>query len=207
MIKAILFDLDGTLIDTAGDFTLAVNNLREESKQSPIARKIVSLHVNNGLKGIAEGCLEASSEQIIESLAQHYANVLGMSSVLFEGIYEVLEHIKSKGLLWGIVTNKQQKYTVPLIQDMQLLPDVLVCGDTFEHAKPHPMPLLKAAESLGVKASECLMVGDGERDIIAARAAAMPSIAAAYGYLGVGEDPKKWGTDTINSPIELLHYL
>jgi phosphoglycolate phosphatase len=129
---------------------------------------------------------------------------------VFEGVHDMLAQLETRGVLWGVVTNKSKRFTEPLAAQMPLFANasVVISGDTTPHAKPHPEPLLEAARRLALDPAQCVYVGDDERDILAARAAGMYSVAACYGYLGAKSDTAEWGADVeIKSPAQLLQSL
>ncbi|HLU61127.1 MAG TPA: phosphoglycolate phosphatase [Gammaproteobacteria bacterium] len=214
-LRAVLFDFDGTLADTAPDMSAAINRLRVENGLEPLAydrlRPWVS-HGSPGLLKIAFG-LERDAEgygELRDRFLALYESRLSAETKLFDGMQAVLDGIVARGLAWGIVTNKPAWLTDPLVADMAIAPapGCVVSGDTTAHHKPHPAPILHACECLGVAPAECVYIGDAERDIQAAHAAGMPAIAARYGYLQADEDPSEWRPDAIiDAPGELLDWL
>ncbi len=214
-VQAVLFDLDGTLIDSAPDLGAAADQMRVE-------RGLPSLPLEGyrhmagagarGMLGIAFGVTpeHPDYEAMREEFFVNYERAMTVRTVIFEGVAELVAQLDERGLAWGVVTNKSMRFTGPLIRAMPLFSTAraVVGGDSTPHAKPHPAPLLEAARLLGVEASSCIYVGDDERDIVAGRAAAMPTVAAAYGYLGSNADTCLWGADArIDSPLELLALL
>lgn len=210
-VKAVLFDLDGTLIDSASDLGAAANKMRNDRNIPSLPLSDYRCLVGSGARGmiqIAFGLTPASVE--FEALkAEFFANYeacLTNSSVAFGGVSELVNRLQQAGLSWGVVTNKSQRFTLPLTQALPLFACAgsIVSGDTTAHAKPHPAPLLLAASQLGFKPEKCVYVGDDERDIVAGKAAGMRTVTAAYGYLGVGVDYRNWNADAIiHSPLEL----
>jgi 2-phosphoglycolate phosphatase len=202
MTALVLFDFDGTLADTAPDLAAAANLQRTRrgwpEMDYALLRPVASqgarglLRVAVGLKPEDEG-YEAARLQFLKDYAAN-STVL---SRLFAGIPELLAEITARGLRWGIVTNKSTKLTVPIVDYLGLnqASAVLVCGDTTPHSKPHPEPLLHAAREAGFAVDRCIYVGDDLRDVQAARAAGMPVVAAAYGYLGDNGDATTWEAD------------
>jgi phosphoglycolate phosphatase len=145
-----------------------------------------------------------------EEFFANYESCLTERTYVFEGVAELIDHIRQAGLKWGVVTNKSARFTVPLTNTMPLFntAQTIISGDTTPHAKPHPAPLLEAARQLGVAAGRCVYVGDDKRDIVAGRAAGMPTVAAAYGYLGLAADTQGWNADfVITAPLALLKLL
>lgn len=214
MIRAVLFDLDGTLADTAPDLAGAVNRQRIHRGLPPLPLDVLRPHASSGARGlIGVGLGITPAHETFESLRDEFLDLyerhMVVESTLFDGVEELLRSIAERSLAWGIVTNKATRFTVPLVQRIGLADaGCVVCGDTTPHAKPHPAPLLEAARQIGVPAEACLYVGDDLRDIQAARAAGMGAIAAAYGYLGTGGPLAEWNADAIiDLPLDLLAHL
>lgn len=212
---AVLFDLDGTLLDTAPDLARALNRVRADDGLAPLALETIRPHVSNGsyaLVRLGFDCAEDSAEFAARRerlLAAYHADVAAESR-LFAGMHEVLEQLGARGVTWGIVTNKPGWLTTPLLAAVALepAPACVISGDTTARAKPHPDPLLAAADALRLAPDACLYVGDAERDVAAARAAGMPALVALYGYIPPGEDPLSWGGQgAITAPLELLDWL
>lgn len=211
--RAILFDLDGTLADTAPDLAAAVNVLRTERGLAPTPyaqlRPVASAGAR-GLIGAAFGIKpdHADYEALRVAFLDTYAANIAVASQLFEGVPELLKQLQSRGLAWGIVTNKAARLTDALVPQIALgHAGCVVSGDTTPHPKPHPAPLLEAASRLQVAAQNCWYVGDDLRDIQAGRSAGMKTIAAAWGYCGHVE-PSSWEADVVlHDPMELLNLL
>lgn len=214
-VRAVLFDLDGTLIDSAPDLGAAADQMR-------VQRGLPSLPLETyrpmagagarGMLGIAFGITpeDASFNTLREEFFSNYERCMHQRTVIFEGVETLIRHLCSQSVPWGVVTNKAQRFTLPLTRGMPLFNSAraIISGDTTAHAKPHPAPLLEAARQLNLAPEQCMYVGDDERDIIAGLAAGMPSIAATYGYLGTQADTMNWGAHAqINSPLELLQLL
>ena len=215
MITTILFDLDGTLVDTAPDLGLALNlQLKKHGKPSlseAVIRPIAS-HGSRGLIGLGFGFtpLDAGFIAMRDEYLALYDTVFTRSPVLFDGIADLLEAIELTGLKWGIVTNKPRRFTLPLIKSMGLdkRAACVVSGDDAPHPKPSPDTLLLACEHIGVAPKNCIYVGDAQRDIQAGQAAGMKTVVALFGYIDVTDKPKQWGADVaINTPKELLNHL
>jgi phosphoglycolate phosphatase len=214
MIEAVLFDLDGTLIDTAPDMGAALNNLLIEEGYDPLPLESIRPLVSQGGLVLTQlGFGETVSEQEIEPLRlrylQHYRNVVADNSVLFDGMEEVLNTLEKNNLIWGIVTNKPEWLTTPLLKRIRLnhRSSVVICGDTLEFKKPHPQPLIVAAEKIGVKCENCIYIGDDKRDIDAGNSANMITLSAAYGYIKANTNLAEWKADgNLNQPLDLLSH-
>ena len=213
-IRAVLFDLDGTLLDTAPDLVFALNEVRREQGLDPLAFVLARSQVSHGSSGLIRLGFPQLSGQPLEELRlrllEIYRAHLAVGTQLFAGCQQVLDALASRGMSWGIVTNKPAFLTLPLLSALQLdsLAGCVVSGDTLPERKPHPAPLLLAASQLQRQPAECLYVGDAERDVQSARAAGMPVLVARYGYLGPQDDPVAWGSDAlIDSPVEILGWL
>lgn len=209
------FDLDGTLADTAPDLAAAANRLRVEHGHPPLPidqlRPVASAGAR-GLLGVAFGVTpeDTAYPDLRDAFLDYYENALAVDTRLFDGIADVLEALQSAGVPWGIVTNKNSRFTEPLVTQIGLREHAaaIVSGDTTPHAKPHPAPLFHAAAAAGLEARRCIYVGDDLRDIQAGRAAGMATIAAAYGYCGDGLPAAMWQADHIvQSPGELTALL
>src|SRR5450631_847206 len=212
-LRAILFDLDGTVLDTAPDMVGALNKLRLERRLAPLPYEGVRSSVSHGAARLVKlGFPDAESEFAVlqKRFLDIYAGAVSSETRLFDGMDRVLATLAERGLLCGIVTNKPAWLTLPLLEQLGLKPRFacVVSGDTVSERKPHAMPMLHAAKLAGVAADECVYVGDAERDIQAAHAAGMSALVAAYGYLQPDEDWRAWGGDgVIQSPIDLLPWL
>ncbi len=211
MIDAVLFDLDGTLADTAPDMARTVNAMRERRGLSPVPLAQVRPFVSRGARGMIMSAFDITTDHpdyasMREEFLDIYAGNLCVDSCLFPGMGELLEDLENRKIGWGVVTNKYERLARPVIAGLGLgkRAAVIVGGDTCARAKPFPDPLLHAIATMGVAPINTLYVGDDERDVQAARAAGMPVVAAAYGYLGDGPPPSSWGADAIvDSPAEL----
>ena len=211
--RAILFDLDGTLADTAPDLAAAVNLLRSARGLAPTAYAILRPTASAGARGMIGASFgltpdDAGFQELRDGFLANYAAAMAVHSTLFPGVAELLAGIEAAGLRWGVVTNKPARFTDPLLPQIGLgHAACVVSGDTTAHAKPHPAPLLEAAARLGLAPEQCWYVGDDLRDIQAGRAAAMPTIAAGWGYCGPVE-PQAWQADhLLLQPLEILALL
>jgi phosphoglycolate phosphatase len=212
MIAAILFDLDGTLIDTAPDMGAALNNLLIEEGLAPIPLEIIRPYVSQGALvltrlGFSEQVAESEIEPLRLRYLDHYRAIVADDSVLFDCFGEVLDRLEERNIPWGIVTNKPQWLTTPLLEQIGLhqRAAVVICGDTLEKRKPHPLPLIVAAETIGIACKNCVYVGDDPRDIEAGRAAKMKTLIAAYGYISKDTSLDEWQAEgIIESPLDLL---
>ena len=212
---AILFDLDGTLVDSAPDLAGAVNDLRALHGMGPLPYASLRPLAGAGARGMVGAGFgvwpgDAAFPELRQAFLDLYQQRLLRSSHVFESIPTVLDRVEGAGRPWGVVTNKAGHLAEPLLQGLALRhrASVLVAGDTTAHTKPHPAPLLHAAQALGLAAERCVYVGDDARDVQAGRAAGMATVAAAWGYLGVDADVSQWGADHVaSSPAMLLNWL
>lgn len=210
--QAVLFDLDGTFADTAPDLGHALNVLLEARAKPPMpierARRVASSGAR-GLLGLGFGLApgDAGYDALAVEFLDLYERRLCSDTRLFPGIPELLQALEERGLPWGIVTNKAQRFTLPLMCLLQLdrRAGCIVCGDSTPYRKPHPQPLLAAAQAIGIPPAACIYLGDDERDMIAGRAAGMRVAIAEYGYLGTGNPPETWPADLrVAHPMQLM---
>jgi len=211
---ALLLDLDGTLLDTAPDMGGALNLLRAEHGLEPLPAHVIRPVVSHGAMRLVALGFPTATGDAFEALRRRflelYAANLAIGTRLFPGFEDVLERLESRGLPWGIVTNKPGWLTDPLLAALGLdrRAACAVSGDTVAERKPHPLPLLHAARLVGVEPERCVYVGDAERDIQAGRAAGMTTVVAAYGYIAGTEDPRHWQPDgVVAAPHELLPWM
>lgn len=215
-LRLLCFDLDGTLVDTAPDLASALNQLRAEAGYEALPYERVRCRVSDGssaLIRLAFGHVDDTGRDFLHLRARFlalYEADLARESRLFPGMEEVLERLCDRDMAWGIVTNKPGWLTEPLLRSLGLLERAtcVVSGDSTINRKPHPEPLLYAAEISGRRPGECIYVGDSPRDIEAGRAAGMVTLVARYGYIDPAEDPGAWGADgSVSSPAEILPWL
>jgi phosphoglycolate phosphatase len=211
----VLFDLDGTLIDTAPDLGYAANQVRIEVGLDPLPLEDYRTSASGGARGLLKVALGITPESagyavLKDRFLVHYRDHLTRESRLFPGVAELLRSLDKTGIRWGIVTNKVASLAVPLVGALKLSERsaCLISGDSTPNPKPAPDPLLLACQKIGVAPGDCVYVGDDERDIVAGRAAKMATIAAEWGYLGVDADVKAWGADVIvTSPVEIVELI
>lgn len=214
-IAAILFDLDGTLIDSAPDLAGAADQMRLSRGMPSISLERYRPMAGAGARGMLGiafdmGVDDPRYDAMREEFFSNYERRMTQQTTAFDGVPELIAEIHNRRIPWGVVTNKSARFTDPLTRAMPLFvsAEVIVSGDTTAHAKPHPAPLLEAARRLGVNPARCLYVGDDERDVVAGLAAGMQTVAASYGYLGAVTDIRGWGAHAqINSPLALLQLL
>ena len=214
-VKAVLFDLDGTLVDSAPELGAAADKMRTDRKMSSLPPSAYRQMAGSGARGMLGIAFHIDPEMpefpaLREEFFVNYEARMLMNTPVFDGVNELIAALGDVGLLWGVVTNKSARFTDPLTRSIPLFGSAgaIVSGDTTPFSKPHPAPLLEAARRLGVKPGECVYVGDDERDIIAGNAAGMRTIAATYGYLGAKADATAWcADDVIESPMALLKSL
>jgi 2-phosphoglycolate phosphatase len=213
--RAALFDLDGTLADTAPDLAHVLNlQLRARGRtELPVAA--LRQYVSHGARGMLRAGFGMEPEHagyaaLRDEFLDLYAKNLYRETRLFPGMLELLTTLERRGIAWGIVTNKLERFTLPLVEALGLATRAgcVVGGDTTGRAKPHPDPLLEASRRIGIEPRDCCYVGDDERDVQAGQAAGMTAVVALYGYLGDGKPPQEWGAEVfIKHPLDLLKLL
>ncbi len=214
-IAGVLFDLDGTLIDSAPDLGAAADKMRTDRGLPSFPLENYRFMAGAGARGMLNVAFNmtpnhADFDDMKEEFFRNYEASFTQRTFAFDGVSQMIDKINLAGMKWGVVTNKSERFTRPLTQAMSLFKTAgtIVSGDTTPHAKPHPAPVLEAARQLGLVPQQCVYVGDDERDIVAGRAAGMATIAAAYGYLGSSSNTGKWNADAvIKNPAELLQFL
>lgn len=214
-VRAVLFDLDGTFADTAPDLARALNEVRAERGLAPLPPEAARPHTSSGARGLLKVGFGVTPEspdyaELRERFLDFYEKDLCIDTRIFDGIPEVIAKMRARKVPWGIVTNKGKRFTEPLLRLLAVdhLAACAVSGDSTPHTKPHPAPLLLAAELVSLAPAECLYVGDDLRDAQAARAAGMAFAAAGWGYLGEGGDPREWDADALLAhPRQILDLL
>lgn len=214
-VGAVLFDLDGTLIDSAPDLGAAADKMRVDRGLHSLPASSYRPVAGAGARGmlsVAFGITPEHSEfeAMREEFFYNYEQCLTQNTYVFDGVMDLINQLEARQLPWGVVTNKSVRFALPLTQAMPLFASArtMVCGDTTPYAKPHPEPLFEAARRIGIEPSRCVYVGDDERDIVAGLAAGMKTVAAVYGYLGLATNPHEWGAHaSINFPGALLQLL
>lgn len=213
-VDAVLFDLDGTLIDSAPDLAAAANEQRQAHGLPAVPYEALRRMVGSGARGmvgVAFGVKpgEARYDELRQDFLQRYEQRLLVLTEVFEAMRPVLQALDAGGLRWGIVTNKALRLAEPIVNGLGLQKAAaLIGGDSTPHTKPHPAPLLEAASRISVAPARCVYVGDDVRDMRAGRAAGMACLAAAWGYLGDAEPIESWGADhVLPAPGALLHWL
>jgi N-acetyl-D-muramate 6-phosphate phosphatase len=210
-LGAVLFDLDGTLIDSAPDLAGACNEMRVDRGLVPLPYEGLRRMVGSGARGMIGASFGLTPEnpgyaELRDEFLDRYEARMTRETKVFDGMVPILAWLATRGVRWGIVTNKATRFAAPLVASLGLATQAatLVCGDTVAHSKPHPAPLLEAARRLALAPERCAYVGDDRRDVDAGRAAAMLTVVAAWGYLGDGDAPSSWGADhLIDRPDEL----
>jgi phosphoglycolate phosphatase len=212
--RAVLFDFDGTLADTAPDLAGAVNHMREKRGLAPLEAATVRPYASMGARGLLRIGFGITPEDagyiaLRDEFLERYAEAICAETRLFPGMASVLAELERRAIAWGIVTNKATRLTERIVPQLGVAPACVVCGDSTPHLKPHPASLLLAAKQLELEPGECLYVGDDLRDVQAARAAGMRSAAVAWGYHGTENGgPATWNADLLLSrPQEILEHL
>ena len=214
MPEAVLFDLDGTLADTAPDLGGALNQLLLEQGRDPLPMEKLRPYVSSGARGMIGAGLgitpaDAAYLDLQQRFLAIYQDALCVGTRLFNGMAEHLDELDARGMPWGIVTNKSQRFAIPLMEGLGLRQRCvcIVCGDSARRAKPYAHPMHLASAVMGVVAGKCIYVGDDERDVISGRAVGMQTIVAGWGYLGESRPPTHWGADAIaGTPQDILGF-
>ncbi len=214
-LSCVLFDLDGTLLDTARDSILCLNKALNSHGFSPVKDKIIKPFISYGAVAMINESLdqsvpEALRADILKTMLDLYQNNIAEHTVFFNGMSETLDSIEAQGLKWGVITNKQERFTNPLMAALKLTDRAacIISGDTTAKPKPHVEPMLAACEKAAVKPRECVYIGDASHDVIAGKNAQMKTLVALYGYLKADDTPETWGADDlIESPEQLTTWI
>lgn len=214
-IAGVLFDLDGTLMDTAPDLLAALDYAMRRHDLPLCDKTRITPFISYGAAAMVRECLngaynDALHARILQTMLDHYQTHLAERTRLFHGMQEVLDTLESKGIVWGVVTNKRKRFTEPLMDALKLAKRAacIVSGDTVTNSKPHPEPVLQACREAGLAPNHCLYIGDSAHDIEAGKGAGMTTLIAMYGYLKPGDNPQAWGADgLIQDPKEILSWL
>lgn len=215
MKPTILFDLDGTLLDTAPDLAYALNSIRMANQQASLPFETIRPAASHGTKGLLKIGFNISDqdprfETLKQQLLAAYSDNIANHTKLFSGVAELIHYLTDNNFTWGIVTNKPGWLTEPLLQQITFPhpPHCVVSGDTVARAKPYPDPLLYACNLLNCRPANCIYIGDAERDIQAGKAAGMTTLIAGYGYLSIDDKPEQWQADGfIRAPKEIIDWL
>jgi phosphoglycolate phosphatase len=212
--RAVLFDFDGTLADTAPDLGAAVNHLRHQQGLAPLSVEAVRPYASMGARGLLRVGFglkpeDAAFPALRDAFLERYSENLCVGTRLFPEMDALLAELRNRRIAWGIVTNKASRFTERLVENLELEPDCVVCGDSTPHLKPHPASLLLAAERLNLAPASCFYLGDDLRDIQAARAAGMRPVAVTWGYHSPDNDgPPTWNADLlIERPLDVIQHL
>ncbi len=212
--KVLLFDLDGTLLDTAPDMVGTVNRLRAERALEPLPVSELRSYVNGGAAALIAAGIPGLKPTVAESLKQRFLDYYGQAPAEetrpFPGILELLDALDERQIRWGVVTNKMHRFTVPVLEKTALAARcvTIVSGDTAAHSKPHPAPVLHACEEASIAPEHAIMIGDSSRDIAAGKAAGAATVAVSWGFIEAGDDPTQWGADEVfDHPDDLRRLL
>ena len=214
-LSCVLFDLDGTLVDTAPDLILCLNKALSSYGFATVAVDTIKPFISFGAgaminESLDQSISEALQADILETMLDLYQNNIAEHTVFFKGMSNTLDVIEAQGLKWGVVTNKRKRFTNPLMDALKLTDRAacIISGDTTAHPKPHIEPMLAACNKAVVKPQECVYIGDAGHDIIAGKNAQMKTLAALYGYLKPEDMPETWGADAlIESPGQLATWI
>lgn len=214
-LSCVLFDLDGTLVDTAPDLIASLNHALHQHGFETVEPSYVKPYVSFGASAMINGSSkipldDKTHSEILVTMLTQYENNIARHSQFFDGILEVLDFIETQNLSWGIVTNKRERFTQPLVEalNLQNRAACIISGDTTPNPKPHPAPLFEACKRAQVSPENCVYIGDAAHDIVAGNNAKMHTLAATYGYLQPHDTPENWGANAlIHSPKDLLAWL
>ncbi|MCK5122336.1 MAG: HAD-IA family hydrolase [Methylococcales bacterium] len=212
-LSCVLFDLDGTLVDTAPDLIACLNKALKTHGFDEVSCQDIKPFISYGAAAMINKSINVDADtqaMVLESMLMLYQNNIAEHSRFFSGIEQTLNTIESLGLKWGIVTNKKERFTNPLVAAFNLTERAacIISGDTTANSKPHPEPMLTACAQANVKPEECVYIGDALHDIDAGKKTNMKTLAAAYGYIRVDDNPADWGADAlIESPEQLTSWI
>ena len=217
-LNSLLFDLDGTLMDTSGDLIAACNRAMAEFGLTPVPDADLKPQISGGATAMLRRALQHPDNEghdidldaLLQRMLVDYETNIAVHTRLFGGMADVLDLLDSRGIPWGIVTNKVERFTLPLLRALEFdtRPGCVISGDTLAEKKPHPMPMLEASRQLGCEPEACAYIGDARRDIEAGRNAGMKTLAASYGYVDASDPADAWGADVIIAdPRHLLDWL
>lgn len=213
-LSCVLFDLDGTLVDTAPDLISCLNRALNVHGFDIVVPEIIKPFISYGAAAMINASQPTLDDQlkadILETMLTHYQNNIAEHTVFFSGMAETLAAIEAQGLKWGVVTNKRKRFTNPLMDALKLTERAacIVSGDTTANPKPHPEPMLLACKQADVDPKECVYIGDALHDITAGKNAQMKTLAAVYGYINPGDTPETWGADAlIESPAQISTWI
>ncbi len=213
-LSCVLFDLDGTLVDTAPDLISCLNRALNVHGFAATATEIIKPFISHGAMAMINASQptldDAVKADILDTMLTHYQNNIAEHTVFFSGMADTLAAIEAQGLKWGVVTNKRERFTNPLMDALKLTERAacIVSGDTTANPKPHPEPMLLACKQADVDPQECVYIGDARHDITAGKNAQMKTLAALYGYINPGDAPETWGADAlIESPEQISTWI
>ena len=214
-LSCVLFDLDGTLADTAPDLINSLNRVLQIQGLEPVEPAVIKPYISFGAAAMVshslnERCSEEQQTNILNAMLEDYQENIVCRTRLFSGMAELLKMLEDKGIKWGVVTNKRKRFTNPLMDALKLTTRAacIISGDSTANSKPHPEPMLTACKQANVEPAQCLYIGDSAHDIEAGKKAGMKTMAAAYGYLKADDNPHTWQADVlIKSPTEILPWI
>lgn len=214
-LSCVLFDLDGTLLNTALDLTTALNKALAHHHFPEVTANAITPYISYGTTAMIETALkqkasEAIKASILECLLNYYANHIADFTKLYAGMPELLAALEAANILWGVITNKRERMAQPLMSAMNLTQRsaCIICGDTTAYRKPHPQPMLTACKQLQTTPEKCLYIGDAEHDIMAGKVANMKTLVATWGYLKPDDNPQDWGSDALmQHPKQILDWI
>ncbi|MCX7066138.1 MAG: HAD-IA family hydrolase [Methylococcales bacterium] len=214
-LSCVLFDLDGTLVDTAPDLIACLNHTLAAHDLNTVNAELVKPFISFGALAMINASVEQSVSEshraeLLDTMLNRYENNIAEHTVFFTGMVETLANIEQLGLKWGVVTNKRKRFTDPLMDALNLTHRAacIISGDSTANPKPHPEPMLAACQQAGVNPRECVYIGDASHDITAGKNVNMKTLAAVYGYIKVNDNPETWGADAlIDSPEQLITWI